>query len=131
MLDFGPSDSSGTPTDEEPINPTWSNCTYCIQEARLCDCVNISDCSIGDPYLQAILLESIVRAESLTDKKIQDSYVVKMNCKKSSAFATDECLNESLPEDYRQLFASMFHAVTLIGQVYLRFTFHPTYSSNM
>ncbi|KAG0614519.1 hypothetical protein M758_6G183600 [Ceratodon purpureus] len=116
VLDLESSNISGAPTEEETINPMWSNCTYCIQEERLCDCVNMSDGSIGDPYLQSVLLESIVRPENLTEKTVQDSNIVKMEDKKSSAFATDERLNETLPEDYRQLFASMFQAASSIGQ---------------
>lgn len=118
-------------TGEEPINPTWSNCTYCMQEESLCDCVSMSDGSIGDPYLQSVLLESIVRPESLTGRTVQDSNIVKMDDKKSSAFVSGEGLNESFTEDYCQLLASMFHAATSIGQVHLWSMCHPIDTPNL
>ena len=119
MLDLGSSNVLDTSLDEELIDPMWSTCRYCIQEEELCDCVNMSDGSIGDPYLQSVLLESIVRPESVTEKTVQDSNMVKMDNKKFPAFATDECLNESFPENYRQLLASMFHAAKSIGKACL------------
>lgn len=75
----------------------------------------MSDGRFGDPYLQCVL-ECIVCSESLVYSTVQDSKMVKRNNKKSSAFASDGCLNESLSEDYCELLASMFHAATSIEQ---------------
>lgn len=130
--ELGSGDTSGTPTDKDFTNPTWSKCTYCIQEEGLCDCVNMSDGSISDPYLQSILLESAVQPESLINRNVEDSTTVNAVEKKASAFSTDyEPLNESFPEEYRQLLASMFHAATSLGQVYLQSMRHLTGSSKM
>jgi len=78
----------------------------------------MSDGSISDPGLQSIILESAVPPESLINKPVQDATTVNAVDKKPPAIVTDdECLNESFPEEYRQLLASMFHAATSLGQV--------------
>lgn len=108
------SDVSGTPIDEDFTDPAWSNCTYCIQEGRLCDCVNMSEGSISNPFVQSVLLESAAHPESLINQTAQDLTTVNAVDKKASA-----CDDESFPEEYRQLLASMFHAATSLGQVNL------------
>jgi hypothetical protein len=71
----------------------------------------MSEGSISNPFVQSILLESAAHPESLINQTAQDSTTVNAVDKKASA-----CDDESFPEEYRQLLASMFHAATSLGQ---------------
>jgi len=106
-----------TPTDEDFCNPMWSNCTDCIQDEGLCDCVNMSDgSSINDPYLQSILLESAVQPESVVKSSVQDTTTVNAVDKKSPTFTSEDESLDDFSGEYRQLLASMFHAATSLNQ---------------
>lgn len=115
--ELGSSEGPGAHADVDFADRMLKDCTYCMQEERLCECVNTSDGSISDPYLQSIILESAVHPESGANKTVQDSSTGTPVDKKAAVFVSDdECVNESLSEEYRQLLASMFHAATSLGQ---------------
>ncbi|XP_024387937.1 uncharacterized protein [Physcomitrium patens] len=102
-------------TNEKSTDCTRSCCAYCIDGQSLCDCVHMP-CKSNDRNLKPTLPKDVINSENHTDKIVQDPSTMEVEEQKSMLATEDGSRNETLPEDYRRLLASMLHAATSLGQ---------------